>query len=147
MAVYTGKWLEITSVEEVTTLPEIPEKLTLVSGNEGWEPDCVAEPITLVQFKFAPADGKIPTPKVGELIAEMDEWVRQSVEDGTLDTTKGIAFSGIMIAHLSFVLGHVTHVFPWAGVFEPRTGGGWVGHVHGAAHRVGDPFFLDLNSK
>lgn len=140
--VYQGAWLIITSVEDRTTLPALPEKLALVPGNEAWKPECVAEPITLVSFKYAPADGKIPTPKVSALMAELDQWVRNAVERKELDTTKGIAFSGVMIAHVAFVLGHVTHPFPWAGVFEPRTGGGFVGHVHGAAHEVGDPFFL-----
>ena len=67
--------------------------------------------------------------------------------DGTLDTTRGILFSGVIVAHFGLALGEATHFFPFAGAFEPRTGGGWVAHSHGAPVAAGDPIFLDLNQK
>lgn len=141
-SVFVGKWFEVVSVEQVQTLPAIPEKLQLV--NPGWAPACRAEPINLVSFKFTPADGKIPQPCVGELLQEIDQWMRDAIEANVLDTTIGIAFSGVIIAHMGLVFGHTSHMFPWAGAFEPRTGGGWIAHVHGAPHTVGEPFFLEI---
>lgn len=147
MSVYKGKWIEITSVKEVETLPKIPKKLKMIPGNEGWNPHCVAEPITLVEFKIATEDSQIPGPKMGEAVWEFEKWVLDSIKEGTLDTTRGIAFSGRMIAHFSFMLGHVSHIFSYGGVFEPRIGGGWWGQSHGSIHPgegSKDPFFLDL---
>ena len=149
MAIFSGKFIEVTAVRRLTTLQAAPERLAMIPGNEDFASVvCLAMPVQLVEFKFTSPDGKVPTTKLGEAVREFADWVHRAATEGVesfkLDTTIGIAFSGVAIAHIGFALGHATHFFPWAGFFEPRTGGGWVGHAHGAPVRDGDPFFLDL---
>jgi len=141
---FKGQYVMVTAIRRLVTLGHTPEKVEL--ANPGWSLSGLPElPVQLVEFEFSTPDKKIPAPAVGAAVKEFAEWVRTAAADGTLDTTKGVAFSGTIIAHIGFALGEATHIFPWAGCFEPRTGGGWVGQAHGAPVRQGDPFFLDLN--
>lgn len=141
MATFTGKFIEVTAVKEIETLAEMSAKLQVVFPD--WQPAGLrAEQVTVVEFKFATADGKLPQPNVGEAAAEFAKWVRDAVETGELDTTQGIIFSGVMIGHISFALGEASHIFPWAGTYEPRINGAYIGHVHGAPHSAGEVVFL-----
>lgn len=141
MAVFEGEWVEVTGSELVTTIDRVPAKIAVL--HPGWQPENLHEEVVqVVSFKFATADGKLPQPKVGEAAAELASWVRQAAEEGALDTTQAVVFSGIMIGHIAFALGEATHLFPWAGTYEPRINGAYVGHVHGARHQAGEVVFF-----
>ena len=142
--IFNGNFIRITQIRSLTTLAAAPEGVKI--ANPGWAPTGLPElPVQLVEFEINTPDRKILQPQVGSAAKEFSDWVSKAAKNGTLDTTRGVLFSGVILSHFGFTLGEATHYFPFAGAYEPRTGGGWVAHSHGAPVSKGDPIFLDLS--